>query len=72
MADETREELEAALVRARADLRSNVQETQFADRRVRYRTGSEAMQRVEEIERKLANLTRTRSKQTRIVASKGW
>lgn len=49
-----------------------IRTVQFADRSVTYTSDAEMRQVEEDIKRDLATTTRTRSKQTRMVASKGF
>lgn len=63
-------EADLAVIRA-ARLRG-IRTVQFADRSTTYTSDAEMRQVEEDIKRDLATSTRTRSKQTRIVASKGF
>ncbi len=49
-----------------------IRTVKFADRETTYTSDAEMRQVEEDIKRDIATSTRTRSKQTRIVASKGW
>jgi len=49
-----------------------IRTVKFADRETTYTSDAEMRQVEEDIKRDLATSTRTRSKQTRIVGSKGW
>jgi hypothetical protein len=63
---------QADLDRVRTELLRAEQAVQMADRSVTYRPLDELRRLKDDIERELAQATRIRSKQTRMVASKGF